>query len=131
MILLSCLLSVFIHGYTKVSDGMADSLAQLVASAKEAGLTGDELSNFLREERAAQRDAVKMEKERVEKEKERQHQLAEREKERQHQLAEKEHAAAEREKERQHELALAEAKAKTPINPAKSSKLSFKMPSSS
>ena len=107
---------------------MADSLAQLVASAKEAGLTGDELSNFLREERAAQRDAVKMEKERVEKEKERQHQLAEREKERQHQLAEKEHAAAEREKERQHELALAEAKAKTPINPAKSSKLSFKMP---
>ena len=52
-------------------------MAQLVASAKEAGLTGDELSNFLREERAAQRDAVKMEKERVEKEKERQHQLAE------------------------------------------------------
>ena len=53
-------------------------LKELVELAKEAGLEGTELSNFLRDERTRQREREKEEREREEKEREREEKERER-----------------------------------------------------
>ncbi len=69
---------------------------ELVELAREAGLEGTELSNFLRDERTRQREREKEEREREEKERERE--------EREH---EREGKEREREADRRHEIELA------------------------
>ena len=54
-------------------------LKELVELAKEAGLEGTELSNFLRDERTRQREREKEEREREEKDREREEKERERE----------------------------------------------------
>ena len=71
-------------------------LKELVELAKEAGLEGTELSNFLRDERTRQREREKEEREREEKE---------REHHREREKAESD--ALQREAERRHEIELA------------------------
>ena len=78
-------------------------LKELVELAKEAGLEGTELSNFLRDERTRQREREKEEREREEKEREREGKERER-----HQEREKaESDALQREADRRHEIELA------------------------
>ena len=82
-------------------------LKELVELAKEAGLEGTELSNFLRDERTRLREREKEEREREEKERERQR---EREKEEGEMRREREKAEAEalqRDADRRHEIELA------------------------
>ena len=62
-------------------------LKELVELAKEAGLEGTELSNFLRDERTCQREREKEEREREKEERERE------EKEREHQREREEKGA--------------------------------------
>ena len=57
-------------------------LKELLELAKEAGLEGTELSNFLRDERTRQREREKEEREREEKEREHQREREEKERER-------------------------------------------------
>ena len=79
-------------------------LKELVELAKEAGLEGTELSNFLRDERTRLREREKEEREREEKERERQR---EREKEEGELRREREKAEAEalqRDADRHHEM---------------------------
>ena len=85
-------------------------LKELVELAKEAGLEGTELSNFLRDERTRQREREKEEREREKEEREREEKEREREeKERErHQEREKaESDALQREADRRHEIELA------------------------
>ena len=78
-------------------------LKELVELAKEAGLEGTELSNFLRDERTRQREREKEEREREEKERERE----EKEREREEREREREGKEREREADRCHEIELA------------------------
>ena len=74
-------------------------MKELLELAKEAGLEGTELSNFLRDERTRQREREKEEREREKEERERENEEREREeKEREHQR-EREEKEREREKE--------------------------------
>ena len=89
-------------------------LKELLELAKEAGLEGTELSNFLRDERTRQREREKEEREREEKEREHQREREEKEREREekererHQEREKaESDALQREADRRHEIELA------------------------
>ena len=89
-------------------------LKELLELAKEAGLEGTELSNFLRDERTRQREREKEERERQEKEGERQREREkeerEREKEEREHHREREKAesdALQREADRRHEIELA------------------------
>ena len=78
-------------------------LKELVELAKEAGLEGTELSNFLRDERTRQREREKEEREREEKERERE----EKERERHQEREKAESDALQREADRRHEIELA------------------------
>ena len=78
-------------------------LKELVELAKEAGLEGTELSNFLRDERTHQREREKEEREREEKERERE----EKERERHQEREKAESDALQREADRRHEIELA------------------------
>ena len=83
-------------------------LKELVELAKEAGLEGTELSNFLRDERTRQREREKEEREREKEErereqKEREHQREREEKEREHQREREEKKREREEKERERE----------------------------
>ena len=86
-------------------------LKELVALAKEAGLEGTELSNFLRDERTRQRERGKEDREREEKERERQREQGEKEHEHQREREgkeyEREEKGREREADRRHEIELA------------------------
>ena len=89
-------------------------LKELLELAKEAGLEGTELSNFLRDERTRQREREKEEREREEKEAERQREREkeerEREKEEREHHREREKAksdALQREADRRHDIELA------------------------
>ena len=85
-------------------------LKELVELAKEAGLEGTELSNFLRDERTRQREREKEEREREEKEREREEKEREREKKERERHQEREKAesdALQREADRRHEIELA------------------------
>ena len=93
-------------------------LKELVELAKEAGLEGTELSNFLRDERTRQREREKEEREREEKEREHQREREEKEREHQREREEKERErhqerekaesdALQREADRHHEIELA------------------------
>ena len=78
--------------------------------AKEAGLEGTELSNFLRDERTRQRELEKEEREREEKEREREEKEREREEKERERHREREKAEADafqREGDRRHEIELA------------------------
>ena len=78
-------------------------LKELVELAKEAGLDGTELSNFLRDERTRQREREKEEREQEEKERERQREREKEEREREKAEAD----AFQREADRRHEIELA------------------------
>ena len=85
-------------------------LKELLELAKEAGLEGTELSNFLRDERTRQREREKEEREREENEGEREKEEREREKEEREHHREREKAesdALQREADRRHEIELA------------------------
>ena len=85
-------------------------LKELVELAKEAGLEGTELSNFLRDERTRQREREKEEREREKVERERETEEREREeKEREHhrEREKAESDALQREADRRHEIELA------------------------
>ncbi len=73
-------------------------LKELVELAKDAGLEGTELSNFLRDERTRQREREKQEREREEKERERE----EKERERHREWEKAEADAFQREADRHH-----------------------------
>ena len=76
-------------------------LKELVELAKEAGLEGTELSNFLRDERTRQREREKEEREREKEEREREEK--EREHQREREEKEREHQREREEKEREHQ----------------------------
>ena len=78
-------------------------LKELVELAKEAGLEGTELSNFLRDERTRQHEREKEEREREEIERERQREREKEEREREKAEAD----AFQRESDRRHEIELA------------------------
>ena len=82
-------------------------LKELVELAKEAGLEGTELSNFLRDERTRQREREKEEREREEKEREHQREREEKERERHREREKPESDALQREADRRHEIELA------------------------
>ena len=82
-------------------------LKELVELAKEAGLEGTELSNFLRDERTRQREREKEEREREEKEGERQREREEKEREHHREREKAEADALQREADRRHEIELA------------------------
>ena len=89
-------------------------LKELVELAKEAGLEGTELSNFLRDERTRQREREKEDREREKEEREREEKEGERQREREekerehHREREKAEAdALQREADRRHEIELA------------------------
>ena len=93
-------------------------LKELVELAKEAGLEGTELSNFLRDERTRQREREKEEREREkeerereEKERELQREREEKEREHQREREEKEREREEKERERHQEREKAESDA--------------------
>ena len=75
-------------------------LRELLELAKEAGLEGTELSNFLRDERTRQREREKEEREREKEEREHQ-------REREEKAREREKEEREREADRRHEIELA------------------------
>ena len=81
--------------------------AELKELAKEAGLEGTELSNFLRDERTRQREREKEEREREEKEREHQREREEKERERHREREKAESDALQREADRRHEIELA------------------------
>ena len=78
-------------------------LKELVELAKEAGLEGTELSNFLRDERTRQREREKEDREREEKERERQREQEEDEREREEKERERQREQEEKEREHQRE----------------------------
>ena len=78
-------------------------LKELLELAKEAGLEGTELSNFLRDERTRQREREKEEREREEKEREHQREREEKEREHQREREEKEREREKEEREREKE----------------------------
>ena len=82
-------------------------LKELVGLAKEAGLEGTELSNFLRDERTRQREREKEEREREEKEREREKEEREHQREREEKAREREKEEREREADIRHEIELA------------------------
>ena len=82
-------------------------LKELLELAKEAGLEGTELSNFLRDERTRQREREKEEREREEKEREHQREREEKERERHQEREKAESDALQREADRRHEIELA------------------------
>ena len=78
-------------------------LKELVELAKEAGLEGTELSNFLRDERTRLREREKEEREREEKEREREEKERERQREREKEEGERQREREKEEGERQRE----------------------------
>ena len=85
-------------------------LKELVELAKEAGLEGTELSNFLRDERTRQREREKEEREREKEEREREEKEREREEKQRERHQEREKAESDglqREADRRHEIELA------------------------
>ena len=84
----------------------AAELKELIELAKEAGLQGDELSVFLRDERARQRDCEREREERV-RERERE------ERERESEMRKREAEDLQRDADRRHELELAKLKVET------------------
>ena len=82
-------------------------LKELVELAKEAGLEGTELSNFLRDERTRQREREKEEREREEKEREHQREREEKEREHHREREKAESDALQQEADRRHEIELA------------------------
>ena len=75
-------------------------MKELVELAKEAGLEGTELYNFLRDERTRQREREKEEREREEKEREHRRERGEKEREREEKQREREEKERERHRER-------------------------------
>ena len=108
---------------------MAD-LTALVDFATKAGLTGEALANFLRDERAAAREELKLQRETEEKEKAAAREEARIQREAEEKEKERRFLAEESEKKRQHELALAQSKVQADSTAVsnKPGKLSFKMP---
>ena len=82
-------------------------LKELVELAKEAGLEGTELSNFLRDERTRQREREKEEREREEKEREHEREREKEEREHHREREKAESDALQREADRRHEIELA------------------------
>ena len=82
-------------------------LKELVELAKEAGLEGTELSNFLRDERTRQREREKEEREREEKEREHEREREKEEREHHREREKAESDALQREANRRHEIELA------------------------
>ena len=82
-------------------------LKELIELAKEAGLEGTQLSNFLRDERTRQREREKEEREREEKEREHQREREEKEREHHREREKAESDALQREADRRHEIKLA------------------------
>ena len=96
---------------------MADDLSKIIEIAKASGLEGEALANFVRDERAAQREERRL-----------LFQAEEREKERESEREAREKEQEAREKERLHELALVAAKKDAGSGGNKPGKLAFKMP---
>ena len=99
-------------------------LNEIIALAKASGLEGTDLANFIRDERAAQREADRLRIEVEDRERERENE----ERRLLHEAAEREKEREDKERQRQHELALAAVKKDAAAVSSKPGKLAFKMP---